>query len=94
MFDKLRNDQPQCFKKLIPVDGDITLKGLGLSTIDRDMLIEKVSIVFHAAANVKFDDTIKNVLLSNVGGTREIRILSKSMKNLKVSEQICLLCLA
>lgn len=45
--------------KLEAVDGDITKHGLGLSAEDRHKLITDVSIVFHSAASVKFDDPLK-----------------------------------
>lgn len=45
--------------KLIAVDGDITKPDLGMSREDRHKLIQSVSVVFHSAASVKFDDPLK-----------------------------------
>lgn len=49
--------------KLVAVQGDITSPKLGLSAEDRSMLIENVSIIFHSAASVKFDDPLEYVCL-------------------------------
>lgn len=58
--------------------------GLGLSPTDRQTLQEKVSIVFHSAASVRFDDTLKYATLINTRGTREVMLLARNMRNLKV----------
>lgn len=52
--------------KLIPIQGDITLPGLGLSETDLNTLITEVSIVFHSAATVKFDEPLKYELYGNI----------------------------
>lgn len=41
--------------KIIPIAGDISLPGLGISAADHERLVRDVSIVFHSAANVRFD---------------------------------------
>ena len=43
----------------MPVVGDITLPGLGISEADRENLRKTVTVVFHSAASVKFDDPLK-----------------------------------
>lgn len=45
--------------KLEAIDGDITKPELGMSREDRHKLIHNVSVVFHSAASVKFDDPLK-----------------------------------
>lgn len=85
LFDRVRKERPSSFEKVIPVNGDISAEGLGLSPDDRQMLIERVSIVIHGAAIVKFNSTLKSVILSNIRATRDICILAEEMKNLIVS---------
>ena len=46
-------------KKVIPIQGDITHKGLGISDEDRQTLIDNVDIIMHSAATVKFNEPIK-----------------------------------
>ena len=42
-------------QKLIAIEGDITVCGLGLNETDRNTIITNVSIIFHSAADVTFD---------------------------------------
>lgn len=85
LYDKLREEQPSNFKKLIPLSGDVSKENLGLSAIDRQTLTERVTIVIHVAANVKFNDSLKSAIFINTRSTRDICILAQSMKNLIVS---------
>jgi fatty acyl-CoA reductase len=80
----LKRECPESLKKLVPVSGDCMELGLGLSPSDRQMLEEKVSIVFHSAASVRFDDTLTYATIMNTRGTREVMLLARNMKNLKV----------
>jgi fatty acyl-CoA reductase len=58
--------------------------GLGLSSSDRQMLEENVSVVFHCAATIRFDDPLKTAVFLNIRGTREVMLLARNMKDLKV----------
>ncbi|KAM0724934.1 Fatty acyl-CoA reductase 1 [Formica fusca] len=82
LYDKLREEQPSNFKKLIPVSGDISKENLDLSAVDRQMLTERVTIIIHSAASVKFNDSLKYAILNNTRSTRDICILAENMKNL------------
>lgn len=59
LFDKLKEESPKCFNKLVAINGDITLPGLGISQADLDLVSQEVSVVFHSAATVKFDEQLK-----------------------------------
>ncbi|XP_024886092.1 fatty acyl-CoA reductase 1-like [Temnothorax curvispinosus] len=83
LYEKLRDERASNFEKLIPILGDVSEKGLGLSAADRQMLIERVTIIIHAAASVRFNNSLKYAILSNTRATRDICILAQSMKNLK-----------
>jgi thioester reductase-like protein len=85
LFDIIKRDRAQNLKKIVPLSGDCAALGLGLSTSDRQLLEEKVSVVFHAAASVRFDDPLKSAVLLNTRGTREVMMIARGMKNLKVS---------
>lgn len=49
----------EVLKKIVPLQGDITLPACGLSTEDMSTITEKVDIVFHSAATVKFNEPLK-----------------------------------
>lgn len=68
--------------KLQPLDGDLTLDGLGLSKEDRRELCENVNIVFHVAASVRFDDPLKECISYNVLGTKSVIDLCHSIQHL------------
>jgi fatty acyl-CoA reductase len=54
-----KNIDSRSLQKLIPIEGDITADGLGLKKIDRNTIIDNVSMVFHSAADVTFDTSLK-----------------------------------
>ncbi|CAG9838753.1 unnamed protein product [Diabrotica balteata] len=70
------------FKKMIPIRGDVTEIDLGLCPDDRKMLIENVNIIYHTAASVRFDDFLKDAILINIRGTREVAKLALDTQNL------------
>jgi len=51
------------------------------------MLVERVTIIIHTAASVRFNDSLTYAILTNTRGTRDICILAQSMKNLIVSNK-------
>lgn len=73
-------------KRIVPIAGDITLPELGISKEDQETLIEQVSIVFHSAATVKFDEKLKLSINVNVQGTKRMIDLCKKMEKLVVSK--------
>ncbi|KAG7295670.1 hypothetical protein JYU34_021954 [Plutella xylostella] len=84
-FDRLKKEMPDIFmSKVSVVAGDVMEIGLGLSAEDRAMLINKVNIIFHVAASVRFDDPLSLAVKLNLRGTREIVELAKEVKDLKV----------
>ncbi|CAG0880705.1 unnamed protein product [Cyprideis torosa] len=50
---------------------------------DEALLCETVSVVFHSAATVKFDEALKTSVDMNVLGTRRLLVLAKKMKGLQ-----------
>ncbi|XP_039444625.1 putative fatty acyl-CoA reductase CG5065 isoform X2 [Culex pipiens pallens] len=83
LFEKLRKEAPEMLDKIIPVKGDVMLLGLGLSTDDLQVMCN-VSVVFHVAASVRFDDPLKDAILLNTRGSREVFRFGQSLKNLSV----------
>jgi len=71
--------------KIVPILGDITEPELGISNADQNILIEEVSVVFHSAATVKFDEALKLSVTINMLGTRRLVELCHKMRQLEVS---------
>ena len=63
------------------MEGDVNLPDLGLSLVDRIMLIEKVNIVFHVAATVTFTQPLDVSVNTNTKGTSRIVDLCKELKH-------------
>lgn len=84
LFQRLRQERPQAFQKIVVLEGDLTLPDLGLKPKDRELLVATVNVVVHSAATVKFDEPIKNAVKMNLGGTRRIVELCNEMEDLKV----------
>ncbi|KAJ9600161.1 hypothetical protein L9F63_009571 [Diploptera punctata] len=84
LFRNLEAQKSEIIKKIIPIPGDCMNINLGISESNYKMLEENVSIVFHCAASVRFNDTLKKAIIMNVRGTRETMLLARKMKNLKV----------
>lgn len=43
-----------------------------------------MNFVYHIAASVRFDDSLKDAIIMNTRGTREVTLLAKEMKHLEV----------
>ena len=85
VFDNLRRDSPELMNKLVPIAGDMSLPSLGVSTSDIKMLSDNVSIVFHSAATVKFDEALKSAVEMNLKGTMRLIELVRKLEHLDVS---------
>jgi len=83
IFDNLRQNQPEVFGKLKAIAGDVTLPELGISAEDLQLLQEKVTIVMHVAARIKFDRDLKEAVDINVKGTRRVVQLCRQLPLLK-----------
>lgn len=84
VFLRMQTEVPQYLSKITVVEGDISHSGLGLSTEDRQMLIDEVDVVFHSAADVRFSQPLQKAIESNVCGSKRVVDLCKEIHNLKV----------
>lgn len=73
---------------MVAIPGDVGSPGLGLSADDKQILIRNVHIVFHCAATLDFEASLRTTVTINLLGTREVVSLSKEITNLKVSKFI------
>ena len=58
IFKSWKTDKPELLDKVKSLNGDITLPKLGLSDNDIELLVNEISVVFHSAATVRFDEEI------------------------------------
>lgn len=78
----MRKINPSNIQKLQFIEGDASEINLGISEINIEKL-KTCSVVFHAAACVRFDDDLKNAILLNTRGTREVCELASKFPGLK-----------
>ncbi|KAJ8706359.1 hypothetical protein PYW08_010985 [Mythimna loreyi] len=84
-FDRLKKERPGVFEsKVFVISGDVMEPGIGLSQEDRALIVNRVNIIFHVAASVRFDDTLKFAAQMNLKGTLEVMELSKDIRDLLV----------
>ncbi|XP_034103871.1 putative fatty acyl-CoA reductase CG5065 [Drosophila nasuta] len=82
LFESLRREKPKELSKVIPISGDITSEELGISESDQTLLCRNVSVVFHSAATVKFDEKLKLSVTINMLGTKRLVELCHRMMSL------------
>jgi alcohol-forming fatty acyl-CoA reductase len=75
-------EKPEMMKKIFPVWGEITLANLGLNEDHLSHVIENTQIVFHLAASLKLEATLKPNILMNLTGTKCVLDVAKQMKKL------------
>ena len=78
-------DNATFLRKVVGIPGDVAEQNLGLSEENRKFLAERVRIVFHAAATIRFDEPLKRAVLLNTRGTKLMLEFAKEMKKLEVS---------
>ncbi|CAH2052651.1 unnamed protein product, partial [Iphiclides podalirius] len=80
----LRGGMNKILAKVRIVGGDASEPDLAMSADDREYVVGNVNIFVHAAATVRFDETLKKAILLNVRGTKLILDLAKECRNLKL----------
>lgn len=67
---------------MIAISGDVMEIGLALSEEDKKRMAN-VTVVFHSAASVRFDDPLHEAVIMNTRGTRELMLFAETLVNLK-----------
>lgn len=84
IFRSIRQRQPDLMDKLKPIQADLMLKqNFGVTDEDLRKLSEDVSFVIHAAATVRFDETLQDAIRLNTLATRDLIGISKTFKKLE-----------
>ena len=70
-------------QRVIPVTGDFTKPGLGLTEETARRLSEEVMLVIHAGAETGFQESADTLGHTNISGTRNMLMFSEHVKNLR-----------
>ncbi|KAF5280112.1 hypothetical protein FQA39_LY18146 [Lamprigera yunnana] len=84
IFERLLTQQSieRVFRRLKVIAGDVSQPKLGLSTSERQILVENVNVIFHSAATLDFADGLKPTVLINLLGTRQVLELAAECRDL------------
>ncbi|CAG9576886.1 unnamed protein product [Danaus chrysippus] len=82
VFDLIRQNNPRQLDKLCMIPGDVSQPGLA---IDAEHLknLQDVSIVFHSAATLKFDEALPNAVDQNVLSVTRLMDICDTLPNLQ-----------
>ncbi|XP_046335728.1 fatty acyl-CoA reductase 1-like [Haliotis rufescens] len=72
LFNKVKTVTPDFASKVIAVEGDIMEPNFGICEEDERKVCSDVSVVFHSAATVKFDEEMKLSVQMNVIGVKRL----------------------
>ncbi|XP_055309701.1 putative fatty acyl-CoA reductase CG5065 [Sitodiplosis mosellana] len=81
-FSRLRDTNPSALDKIHIVEGDICQPNLGMSNSDRKLIAETASIIFHSAADVRFDRRLIDAYRTNVSGSKNVLDFATEFKNI------------
>lgn len=82
VYDRLKREQPNFTNKVVLLEADISQDECGLSPKDKKLLIN-INIIFHVAAEVRFDKKILDIANINVKSTKFLLLFAKTLPNLK-----------
>lgn len=83
LFERLRQLDPGYMQRISIISGDMGALNLGIGAADLELLNGSVDLVVHAAANVRFDCPLAEIVLVNVRGTREMLRLAMGFQRLR-----------
>lgn len=84
LFALMQKIDPDYMKRVRAVEGNTRELKVGLPDEIRMELINNVQIILHAAADVRFDNTLNELCLVNLRGTRELLKLAEECKYLEI----------
>lgn len=84
VFMHLHKYDKNYLERVEVITGNLEETRLGINDAGLDKLKQEVDVVIHAAADVRFNEPLYDLVLTNLCGTRELLELSKEMARLKV----------
>lgn len=83
MYNRLRQEQPDAFEKLIIIESNLDAMNMSLSQQDRNRLLD-TNVIFHGATTMRCNQKLRVMTNVNVLATKKILQLAKEMVDLKV----------
>ncbi|KAK7576750.1 hypothetical protein V9T40_013036 [Parthenolecanium corni] len=82
IFDNFRQSNPDIFEKVVIIEGDLSEENNGISEKDKIIILNEVSIIFHNAALLKMDASLREAINVNTKGTIRLLDIALEMKKL------------
>ena len=82
VFDGLRKMGVNLGEKLVPIEGHLSEPSFGLKRDQLELLAREVSLVFHSAASVNFQEPLRDATCTNLIGTMNALELAKQLPKL------------
>jgi alcohol-forming fatty acyl-CoA reductase len=82
MFKRIMDEKPEVMKKIYPVWGEIMVTNFGLSDEHLRRVLDTTEIMFHLAASLKLEATLKPNIQMNLTGTKCVLDVAKQMRRL------------
>ncbi|XP_011146929.1 fatty acyl-CoA reductase wat [Harpegnathos saltator] len=82
IYDRLKQEQPEFITKVIMIEADMSEVNLGLSAENRERFLD-TNVIFHMAANVRFNETMRGAVNINIRGTKQILLFAREMPNIE-----------
>lgn len=80
----MREDADKIFSKIVCISGDVTENDLGIQPENISKLLDEITVVFHSAATVKFNESLETAITLNTIGTQRVLLFCQKMNKLKV----------
>lgn len=74
---------PKFKERIHVISGDLQQMQVGINEEDLNKIRENVNVVIHAAADIRFNVPLLDLVRSNVRGTKEILEISRRIENLE-----------
>ncbi|XP_049289399.1 fatty acyl-CoA reductase wat-like [Anopheles funestus] len=84
VFVNYAKDPELYLSKIRLIEGDISEVGVGIGNDDLEYIYERTNIIVHAAADVRFDESLKESIQTNVRGTQEMLMIAEKCRNLEI----------
>ncbi|XP_037954996.1 putative fatty acyl-CoA reductase CG5065 isoform X2 [Teleopsis dalmanni] len=84
LFDKVKEQRGEQFiyNQVQAVYGDVLMPNLGISEKDLELLQNEVSIIYHCAATIRFDEPLRKAVFINTRGTKYMLDIAVTFKHL------------
>ncbi|XP_030856595.2 fatty acyl-CoA reductase 2 isoform X1 [Gorilla gorilla gorilla] len=83
LFEKVKEVCPNVHEKIRAIYADLNQNDFAISKEDMQELLSCTNIIFHCAATVRFDDTLRHAVQLNVTATQQLLLMASQMPKLE-----------